>query len=229
MTGTTAHLLLAMIVFLAIHIVPSSALRGRLVGLMGQGGYLAFYSLVSLAGIIWVALAYRAADFSGMLWYNPGGMNHLAALLIGLGFILFIGGQTQPNPASVGQSVAAGDDPARGFMRITRHPFLVSVVLWATAHMLVRGDYNALILFGGFLLLAAVGTLLIDAKRRKADPEGWARYSAVTSIIPFLAIIQRRNRLVLRELGWWRLLLAVVAFVGFLHLHPVIIGVSPLP
>lgn len=229
MTGTTTHLILAMAVFLIIHIVPSSALRGRLVGIMGQGGYLAFYSILSLAGIVWVVMAFNAAAFSGYLWYLPYVMNYVAAVLILLGFFLFIGGQTQPNPASVGQSVAAGDDPARGFMRITRHPFLVSVVLWGTAHILVRGDYNALIFFGGFLVLAAAGTLLIDAKRRKADPEGWARYSAVTSIIPFLAILQGRNRLVVRELGWWRLLLAVVVFIGFLHLHPIIMGVDPLP
>ncbi|MDF1730896.1 MAG: NnrU family protein [Minwuia sp.] len=229
MTGTTTHLILAMAVFLIIHIVPSSALRGRLVAILGQGGYLAFYSILSLAGIVWVVMAFNAASFSGYLWYLPYVMNYVAAVLILLGFILFIGGQTQPNPASVGQSVAVGDDPARGFMRITRHPFLVSVVLWGTAHILVRGDYNALIFFGGFLVLAAAGTLLIDAKRRKADPEGWARYSAVTSIIPFLAILQGRNRLVVRELGWWRLLLAVVVFIGFLHLHPIIMGVDPLP
>jgi len=229
MTGTTTHLILAMAVFLTIHVVPSSALRGRLVAMMGQGGYLAFYSILSLAGIVWVVMAFNAAEFSGLLWYQPHVMNHVAAVLILVGFILFIGGQTQPNPAAVGQSVSPGDDPARGFMRITRHPFLVSVVLWGTAHMLVRGDYNALIFFGGFLVLAAAGTLLIDAKRRKADPDGWARYSAVTSIIPFLAILQGRNRLVVRELGWWRLVLAVVVFIGFLHLHPVIMGVDPLP
>ena len=223
------HLIVAMAVFLAIHIVPSSALRGRLVAVLGELGYLAFYSVASLAGIIWVVMAFNAADFSGLLWYQPYIMNHLAVALILVGFILFIGGQTQPNPTAVGQSVATGDDPARGFMRITRHPFLVSVTLWATAHLLVRGDYNALVFFGGFLVLAVSGTLLIDAKRRKADPQGWARYSAVTSIIPFLAIVQGRNRLSVRELGWWRLLLAVIVFIGFLHLHPVIMGVDPLP
>lgn len=229
MTGTTTHLFIAMAAFLAIHIIPSSALRGRIVGVIGEKGYLGLYSIVSLAGIVWVVMAFNAATFSGYFWYLPYIMNYVSAALILLGFVLFIGGQTQANPAAVGQSVAAAGDPARGFMRITRHPFLVSVVIWGLAHMLVRGDFNALIFFGGFLVLAAAGTLLIDAKRRKADPEAWARYSAVTSIIPFLAILQGRNHLSVRELGWWRLALSVVVFVGFLHLHPVIMGVDPLP
>ncbi|MDF1720865.1 MAG: NnrU family protein [Minwuia sp.] len=229
MTGTTMHLFIAMVAFLAIHIVPSSALRGRIVAVVGEKGYLGLYSLISLAGLVWVVIAFNAAAFSGYFWYLPYIMNYISAVLILLGFVLFIGGQTQANPTSVGQSVAASGDPARGFMRITRHPFLVSVVIWALAHMLVRGDYNALIFFGGFLVLAAAGTLLIDAKRRKADPDAWARYSAVTSIVPFLAIVQGRNHLSVRELGWWRLALAVVAFVLFLGLHPVIIGVNPLP
>lgn len=223
------HLFIAMAAFLVIHIVPSSALRGRIVGVIGEKGYLGLYSVVSLAGIVWVVMAFNAAEFSGYLWYLPYMMNYISAVLILLAFVLFIGGQTQSNPTSVGQSVATTGDPARGFMRITRHPFLASVVMWALAHMLVRGDFNALIFFGGFLVLAAAGTRLIDAKRRRADPEAWSRYSAVTSIIPFLAILQGRNHLSVRELGWWRLVLAVVAFVLFLGMHPVIIGVNPLP
>ncbi len=106
----------------------------------------------------------NAAAFSGTYGICPAGES-TAAVLILLGFFLCssAGKVTQLNLASVGQSVAADDDPARGFT-ITRHPFLVSVVLWGTAHILVRGDYNAR--SSADFWCSRRGTLLIDAKRQ---------------------------------------------------------------
>jgi uncharacterized membrane protein len=44
-----------------------------------------------------------------------------------------------------------------------------------------------------------------------------------------MAIIEGRNSLKIGELGWWRALLALVVYGGFLHLHKTLFGVSPLP
>jgi uncharacterized membrane protein len=128
------------------------------------------------------------------------------------------------NPTMVGQDkLLQSADPARGIIRITRHPIMWGVMLFAAAHVLAAGNLRALVFFGGgFLLLAAVGALAMDS-RKKSNPD-WGRFAAVTSHIPFVAIVQGRNRLDLREIGWKRPLVGVALFVVFFVLHPWMFG-----
>jgi uncharacterized membrane protein len=93
-----------------------------------------------------------------------------------------------------------------------------AVMLWAAAHIWARGDLKAVVFFGGFLVLAAAGTVLMD-RRKSANPD-WARFAAATSNLPFLAIAQGRNRVVWREIGWLRPLLAVAVYFAVLTVHP---------
>jgi uncharacterized membrane protein len=90
--------------------------------------------------------------------------------------------------------------------------------LWAAAHIVARGDVKSLVFFGGFLLLAAIGTASIDARKR-ANPD-WPRFAALTSHVPFAAIAQGRNRLDLREIGWLRPAIGLAAFLAVLAFHP---------
>jgi uncharacterized membrane protein len=68
----------------------------------------------------------------------------------------------------------------------------------------------------------------IDAKLARRDPATWQALSAATSIVPFSAIVQGRNRLVPREIGWLTPLVAVVAWAAVLLLHPWLFGAYPL-
>jgi uncharacterized membrane protein len=63
-----------------------------------------------------------------------------------------------------------------------------------------------------------VGTLFID-KRKKSNPD-WPRFAAVTSHVPFIAILQKRNRFRWREIGWLRPALGLAAFFAVLAFHP---------
>jgi len=56
---------------------------------------------------------------------------------------------------------------------------------------------------------------------------GLGRFAAVTSHLPFVAIAQRRNRIVWREVGWLRPLIGLAAFFAFYFLHPWLFGVRP--
>jgi uncharacterized membrane protein len=110
------------------------------------------------------------------------------------------------------------DDPARGIIRITRHPIMWGVMLWAIAHIMARGDVKSLVFFGGFLALAALGSVFMD-RRKRSNPD-WPRFAAVTSRVPFVAIAQGRNRLDWREVGWMRPAIGLLAFFAVLALHP---------
>ncbi|RMF09496.1 MAG: hypothetical protein D6763_07720, partial [Alphaproteobacteria bacterium] len=120
-------------------------------------------------------------------------------------------------------------EPARGILRVTRHPVMWGFVLWGVAHLLNNGDLKSVIFFGTFTVLALAGTRLIDAKRARTHGELWAAYVAKTSNLPFQAIIEGRNRFVFAEIGIWRTLAAVLVFGALLAGHEALFGVSPAP
>ena len=61
---------------------------------------------------------------------------------------------------------------------------------------------RAIVFFGAFLVTALAGMPSIDAKLARRDPATWQALSAATSIVPFAAIAQGRNRFVPGEIGW---------------------------
>lgn len=218
-----AHLILATAAFVVTHFVPSTPLRARLVAWLGQRAYLGLYSLVALATLVWTIWAYRHAPLVP-LW---NGWRYLPLLLMPFALVLLAAGYLSRNPTMVMQEdKLKAEEPARGILRVTRHPLMWAFALWAFAHLLARGDVRSLILFGGFLLLALVGTVLID-RRKAALGEDWRRFAAVTSNVPFLAIAQGRNRFVPAEVGWRKPLIALLLFVVLLLLHPYIFGARP--
>jgi uncharacterized membrane protein len=208
------NLVAATAAFLATHFVSSTPLRARLVAAIGEWPYRGLYSLVAAATLVWMIWAYATA-MHDHLWQGPRWPPYAA---MPLAFVLIACGYWR-NPTMVGADrLLKSQDPARGVIRITRHPLMWGVMLWAASHIWARGDLKALVFFGGFLLLAAAGTLLMDA-RKKSNPD-WPRFAAVTSHVPFVAIAQGRNRLVWREIGWLRPAIGLAAFFAVLAVHP---------
>jgi uncharacterized membrane protein len=214
-------LLAATAVFLATHFVTSTPLRPVLVRAIGEWPYRGLYSLVALGGLVWMARAYGNAP-SEPLWT---GLRLLPVALMPVAFVLLICGYSR-NPTAIGaEKLLKSDEPARGMIRITRHPIMWAIMLWSAAHLAARGDLASAIFFGGFLLLAGAGTLTMDS-RKKADPD-WARFAAVTSNVPFVAIAQGRNHIVWREIGWARPLAGLALFAAFLAAHGWLFGARP--
>ncbi len=223
-------LVLAALSFVALHVLVSgTALRARIVERIGEGPFRGVFSLATLLAIVGMVQGYRRAPLVPLWDPLPGGavialaVMLVAFLLVGIGF-------TTPNPTAVGgEDVLARDDPARGILRVTRHPFLWGVSLWAFAHLLVNGDLASLVLFGTFLFVALLGPSLIDAKRQRALGPAWERFAAVTSNVPFGAIARGRTTLRVAEVGWWRIAAGVLLFAVFLAAHRWLFGVSPFP
>jgi uncharacterized membrane protein len=207
-------LVLATAVFLATHFITSTPLRPALVSAMGEWPYRGAYSTIALITLVWMAWAYAGAPRE-QLWT---GSREIPYVLMPLAFVLIACGYWR-NPTMVGaDKLLKSEDPARGIIRITRHPIMWGLMLWAAAHIVARGDLKSLVFFGGFLLLALVGTLSMDARKR-ANPD-WGRFAAVTSHVPFVAIAQGRNRLDLHEIGWLRPAIGLAVFFAVLAFHP---------
>ena len=105
-----------------------------------------------LAGLVCMIFGYRAADFIAV-WNPPAFMTYINNLLKLVAFFVF------------GTSATTGR--LRGW---TRHPMLLSVKIWALAHLLVNGDLASIILFGSMLGWAEASVILIN----RADPD-WTR------------------------------------------------------
>jgi uncharacterized membrane protein len=226
-------LVVAAAVFLAIHFVVSGTrLRDAIVGVIGQGPYMGLFSLASVAALTWTGFAYAAARHGPdpVYWAATPATKWIQLGLTFFAFLLVVPGLLTPNPTSVRQEATLDrPDVAKGMVRITRHPFLTGVAIWAAGHLLVNGDLASLILFGALLVLAIFGTVSIDAKRRRALGEKWNAFAAQTSAMPFAAIAQGRQTLTLGEVGWWRIALGIGVWAALVWAHPLLFGGSPLP
>jgi uncharacterized membrane protein len=225
-----ASLFAAALFFVGIHVLISgTALRGKIVGLIGERAFQGLFSLMSLIGIVWLCRAYGQAEYL-QLWTAPRALRPIALIVMLVAFFFVVFAFSSPNPTAVGGGALLTEpEPAKGIQRITRHPFLWGVVLWSFVHLVLNGDLASVIFFGSFLILAVGGPFSIDRKRKHAFGDAWNRFIAVTSNLPFMAIIEDRNSLRIGELGWWPVVLAVVFYGLFLYFHKILFGVSPWP
>ncbi|HUA23784.1 MAG TPA: NnrU family protein [Steroidobacteraceae bacterium] len=207
--------------FLLIHFgVSGTRLRDGLTGKLGEKAYRGLFSLASIVGIAWVIYAYRHAPLIPT-WGLLLGLRTTAYVLVFIAFLFVVIGVMTPTPTAVGMESRLDPGMARGMVRITRHPFLWGVALWAAVHLVVNGELASLILFGTFLVLALGGTAAIDAKRRRKSPEQWQKFAQATSSVPFAAIARGSNRLApaLGEIGLWRIIVAAALFAAAFYLH----------
>lgn len=220
------HLVAAAAVFLATHYVSSTPLRPRLVATLGQNGYLVLYSALAFATLGWMVWAYYRAPFMA-LWFAPS-LRYVPLAVMPFALILMVAGLLTRNPSLVGQErLLRAGAPARGILRVTRHPLMWGIALWAAAHVIARGDAASVIFFGSFLLLALSGTMLIDRRKRSALGPDWARFAGQTSNLPFAAIASGRNHFSIAEIGWKRLGPAVLVYALLLWLHALLFGATP--
>lgn len=214
----------ATIAFLATHFISSTPLRPLLAEALGEKGYLGLYTAVAFLTLGWMIWAYGKAPPTP-LW--PG-LRLAPAIAMPFAFILLACGLLSRNPTAVGQAKALQSaEAARGIFRVTRHPVMWGFILWSGAHVLARGELKATVFFGSFLVLAALGALLIDARKAQAAGADWARFAAATSYVPFLAILQGRNRFDAAEIGWRSPAIGLALYAAVFWLHPMVFGMRP--
>ncbi len=222
MDGFTA----ALAAFVLLHVgVSATGLRGRIVLRIGEGAYRIAFSVASLGLLVWLIQSYAATrrdlfdPLNDILWTPAAAVRWTGEGIAFLGVALAVAGVLTPGPTYAGfESTLKQESPAKGVLRVTRHPFLWGVSLWSVGHLLVNGERFALMLFGALGAMAIFGARSIDRKGRARNPEAWARFEAETSNVPFAAIAQGRNSFNFTESAW-RLAVgvAVAALIGILH------------
>lgn len=221
----------ALAAFIFLHVgLSATPLRGAAIRAVGEWPYRGLYSAASAVLLIWMLFSFgaaRASPENEILWDPPAWGRHVASLLVLLGFLLAVPGLITPAPTMVGmEGGLANAEPAKGMTRITRHPFLWGVALWGAGHLMANGELTSILLFGGLGAMVLLGTRSIDTKSAARDRDAWARFKAVTSNVPFAAILQGRNRLALGEIVV-PVLVALAVFGATVWFHRVLFGVAP--
>ena len=217
------NLIIASAMFFLIHaVVAGTTFRFWLVGKIGLKVYVALFSIGSLVALIWMSRAYNAVSELGL---QPGLLTYpwgdwLAVVVMFFSIIFVVVGLLTKSPTAMEQGqLLEQDDIATGMLRITRHPFLVGVALWAIMHMITNSDVGSLVFFGTFLVVVLNGMRNIDRKRLHIHGDQWTRFADQTSTMPFAAIIKGRNSLKLGEIGVVKLLAGLVVYLALAWFH----------
>ncbi len=163
--------------------------RTGLIERFGVRPYKAAYALASVVGfalIVWGFSLYRAEGLIHV-WTPPTWTRHLTIPLMWFAFVALA--CMNPAPGRI-----------RGWLR---HPMLVSIKIWALAHLLANGDAGGMLLFGSFLAWAVFDRIAV----KKRGDLGAPRISSFT----------RADGVALG--------VGTLAYVAMLYLHPVLIGV----
>ncbi len=226
LTGTIQSLMAATTLFVVAHFILSSlAVRGALISAIGEGPFRGVYSLIATASLAWTIFAFGDAPFIDV-WTPPPFLRHVTFLLVLIGVFFLVVGVTTKSPTAVGGDNLADDPhPMQGILTITRHPFLVGVLIWSIGHLLVNGDLASIILFAGMGSLAVGGMIHIDFRRRHALGSAWGPIALCTSVVPFVAIIQGRTKLDWRGIGLPRAVGALVVYAALAYGHQWFAGI----
>lgn len=139
-----AALVLGLVLFLGMHStrIVAEGWRSGMVERLGDRGWKALYSMLSIAGFVLVVWGYALARQDPVLLWNPPpvGLRHAVSLLTLVAFVL----------------VVAAYVPDNHFKAKLRHPMILGVKVWAFSHLIVNNTLADLVLFGSFLVWAVL-------------------------------------------------------------------------
>lgn len=190
-----ALLILGIVLFLGLHLirVVAPGLRTSMIASLGASGWKAAYSVASIVTLILLIYGFGQARDMTPIWSPPIWMSHITILLMLFALICLV--------ASL---LPAGHIAVR-----TKHPMVLSVKIWALAHLLSNGDGASMLLFAAFLAWGVI--LRISLKRRERAGE--------ITLRPFVSAKYDLYAIVIGVVAW-----ALIIW----KLHAWIIGVSPL-
>lgn len=187
-------LIIGLVLFLGVHSVRIFAedWRREQIARRGEGAWKGLYSVLSLVGFVLIIWGYgQARQHPQVLWATPSWAAHVASLLVLVAFVL----------------LPAAYVPHNGIRYRVHHPMVLSVKLWAFAHLLANNTLADLVLFGSFLLWA----VLDFRAARSRDRIGHVSYAPGRIGMTLLTVAI--------GIGLW----AAFAF----WLHRLLFGVSP--
>lgn len=182
------RLALACLAFVGSHLLLSNPLRPRLYKALGERGFLGLYSLVSIVTLGWLVLAYHRAARGAPWWDGTAPLPWIAASVLTLVGLVLVLASLRGNPALPGAKVA-GLSARRpwGAFRVTRHPMMVGISLWALGHGIAMPTPRMIMLAVSLIVLALLGSMLQDRRKLAKFGGEWRAWMSRTTFAPNLA------------------------------------------
>ena len=141
-------LIMGLVLFSAIHFVPSLAPNFKYGWhkKLGEGGYKGTFSLLLLLSFGLIIMGWRSAQ-PEMVYLPGAALRHPGMGLVVIGFFLFV----------------ISNRPSR-FRQWIRHPQLTGVLVWAVAHLMMNGDSRSVTLFGALALWSVIEMFAINRR-----------------------------------------------------------------
>ena len=170
------ELIAGLVLFLGVHSVRIFAndWRSAQLAQRGEAVWKLGYSALSIAGFVMIVWGYGLVRQSPMvLWPTPRGMNHLAALLTLISFVLLV----------------ATYVPRNAIKAKLRHPMILGVKVWALAHLLANNTLADLLLFGSFLIWAMLSFRAARQRDRQQQPVRLASNGLATAATVVVGVV----------------------------------------
>jgi len=205
--------IIGLILFLGAHSIRMVAddWRTQAIASWGEKPFKGVYSLLALVGFYAMVTGYAEARLQTVaLWTPPIATRHVSVLLMLFASVL----------------MAAAYVPRNHLKMRMGHPMVLSVKVWALAHLLAYGNLADVVLFGSFLVWSVFNFKAARARDRAAAPEALrlqADGAENTNAVPGDQPIANTTATLLTVLigvALWAL------FVFYLHVQ--LVGVSPL-
>ena len=198
-------LILGLVLFLGAHStrIFADGWRTKTMEAWGEKPFKGVIALASLLGLYGLIVGYAQFRMEPVvIWQPPIATRHISLLLMLFASILLV----------------AAYVPANHFKVRLGHPMVLSVKVWALAHLLANGNLADLVLFGTFLAWSVMNFKSARARDRAiTESQALVLEQSVQTTIPktsatLIAIVV--------GVGLW----ALITFV----LHAKVVGVSPM-
>ncbi|WP_455203522.1 NnrU family protein [Kaarinaea lacus] len=180
--NSLGFLVAGLLVFFAIHWLPSiPSLRQRLVKKIGTTAYRTLFALIAIHGLA-LAIYGKMESPNIPVWDPPFWAILVPVVTMPFVFILLLCTYFPSNIKCA-----------------TRHPMLLGVVLWSTAHLTINGDLASMILFGSFGVFSLLTIWLINHRETPPEKQRLPIFRDITAVagglVVFIVVLYFHNTL----------------------------------
>jgi len=163
-------LIIGMVIFYGIHLVPMTPLKPVLHRSLGEIGYKAVFSLLSLAGLgvmIWGFVRTGSGPDAARIVFHPQEWGYTLVMpFVAAGLICL---------------VASG---LKGHIKAwIKHPMSAGIALWALGHLFANGSLGEVLFFGGFLAYSIMDILVSLARGNNPDHEPRLSHDVIAVVL----------------------------------------------
>nr|WP_287128931.1 NnrU family protein [Candidatus Cyanaurora vandensis] len=193
-----------MLAWILVFALVHSGLAGwrlRVESVVGPRAYRVLFALTSLGLAVPMLVYFINHRYDGWLLWDLRGSAWVQGVVLVLSAVSFL--FLYPATFNLLEVAAIAKPQMRlyetGITRITRHPQLTGMTLWCVAHVLWLGTSFALVTALGLVSYHSFAVWHGDRRLYTRYGEAFLALKARTSVIPFAAILQGHQTLVLKE------------------------------